>query len=380
MVGPWPPTTGGITTFMRHVVASPLKDRYVFLPFTTSRPGKRNVAGDNYGYRAMFQGGLKRVLQGIFITLWHLFVFPFVLVARRPSVVQIHAPDFQAFWEAALYLAMTRALRRPVVFRIGGSFNHFWNASGPRVRGLIRRVIDAAEVLVVQSDHWRRYVIEQVGRAGPIVVVNNFVPAPMVVGRDDSRPAMPRFLLYAGENPKLKGVYVVFEAARALKARGIAVDITLMAVTAPLRAEIARDGLGDLVRQLDFLPHDEVIGLLRRTDVFLQISYSEGFPNTLLEAMAAGCAAIATPVGAVPEVVGEDGVAAFVIQPGDARALADRMARFATEPGLVQAMALRAQARLRERFTDLTVARALDMAYRTAMLDEAGRAAMIRED
>ncbi len=367
MVGPWPPTTGGITTFMRNVVASPLKDQYTFVPFTTSRPGKRNVAGDNYGYMAMFRGGLKRVLQGIFITLWHLVIFPFVLLVRRPALVQIHAPDFQAFWEGALYLLMAKILRCPVVFRIGGSFNHFWNASSPRIRNLIRRTLGAADVLVVQSDHWRRYVIENVGRAGPIVVVNNFVPATTLARRAEARPGVPRFLLYAGENPKLKGAYVVFEAARALKARGIAVNITLMAVTTPLRDEIAREGLGALVNQRDFLPHAQVIDLLRQTDVFLQISYSEGFPNTLLEAMAAGCTAIATPVGAVPEVVGEDGIAAFIIQPGDAVALAERMARFATEPGLVQTMAERAQSRLAEKFTDRVVAVALDRAYRTAM-------------
>lgn len=366
MVGPWPPTTGGITTFMRNVAASPLKDQYDFVPFTTSRPGKRNVVGDNYGYMAMFRGGLWRVLQGILITLWHLTVFPLAVMRHRPAVVQVHSPDFQAFWEAALYLVMARLLRRPVVYRIGGSFNRFWDASGPRVRALIARTLNAADVLVVQSEHWRRYVVTHVGRGGPIMVVNNFVSATSVVERVEARPAVPRFLLYAGENPRLKGAYVVFEALRLLVSRGIDVDVTLMAVTGPLRDEIAQAGLNGMLTQRDFLSHAEVQALLRRTDVFLQISYSEGFPNTLLEAMAAGCTAIATPVGAVPEVVGDDGVAAFVIEAGDAGALADRMARFATEPGLVAAMAARAGARLNERFTDVVVARALDQAYRLA--------------
>ena len=49
MVGPWPPTKGGVTTFMRNVAKSPLKEKYEFIPFTTSRPEKRDVKGDNYG-------------------------------------------------------------------------------------------------------------------------------------------------------------------------------------------------------------------------------------------------------------------------------------------------------------------------------------------
>src|SRR6267143_1184685 len=74
LVGPWPPTKGGVTTFMRNVVNSPLKEQYDFIPFTTSRPGKRNIKGDNYGYFAIFRGGLKRVAQGILITLRHLII------------------------------------------------------------------------------------------------------------------------------------------------------------------------------------------------------------------------------------------------------------------------------------------------------------------
>src|SRR5207248_67917 len=125
MVGPWPPTRGGVTTFMRNVVRSSLRDAYDFVPFTTSRPGKRNVNGDNYGYAAVLRGGLKRVAQGIFITLWHLASYPWIVLAQRPAVIQIQASDFQAFWEASLYVLMGKLLRRPVVMRIGGSFDRF---------------------------------------------------------------------------------------------------------------------------------------------------------------------------------------------------------------------------------------------------------------
>src|SRR5258705_9624921 len=91
MVGPWPPAKGGVTTFMRNVVKSPLKEKYDFIPFTTSRPGKRNVKGDNYGYAAIFRGGIKRVAQGILITFWHLLIYPWVVLVRRPALIQVQA-------------------------------------------------------------------------------------------------------------------------------------------------------------------------------------------------------------------------------------------------------------------------------------------------
>ena len=369
MVGPWPPTRGGTTTFMRNVASSSLREKYEFIPFTTSRPAKPKVRGDNYGYAAIFSGGFKRVVQGILITLWHLVLYPWVVVARRPTIIQIQANDFQAFWEASLYVLMGKIIRRPIVLRIGGAFNRFWESSGAMARIAIQWTLRLPSVLVVQSEYWKNYV-DGLGRAGPTVILNNFVPETLLEKRVLPAPAALRFLLYCGWAQKQKGAYVLLNAVRELVARDVKVDVTLMAVTESLRDEFAMAGLDGHVRMLDFLSHDAALATLRRSDVFLQISSSEGFPNMLLEAMALGCAAIVTPVGAVPEVVGADGECAFIIPAGDAARLADRMIRLAADRDLLARMAAAAQARIAERFTERTVVQVLDHAYQLAMHEQ----------
>jgi glycosyltransferase involved in cell wall biosynthesis len=371
MVGPWPPTKGGVTTFMRNVVRSPLGQKYDFIPFTTSRPGKRNVRRDNYGYAAVFRGGVKRVLQGIAITLWHLVLYPWVVLVRRPAVIQIQASDFQAFWEAALYVLMGKAMRRPLVVRIGGSFDRFYEASGPVARAAIRWTLRQPAVLVVQSEYWMRYVA-RLGRTGATIILGNFVRETLVEQRSKSRPRSPRFLLCSGEVPRLKGAYVLLDAIRMLAHRGLVVDATIMAATDPLRNQVRELGLEQTVRLLDFLEHDDALAAMRNADVFLQISSSEGFPNALLEAMALGCAAIVTPVGAVPEIVGPDGECAFVIPVGNAEALADRMERFIRDPAMHARMAAAAQSRVLGRYTENRIVPLLDGAWQLAMR-ECGR-------
>ena len=50
---------GGVTTFMLNLMGSNLAADYEFVPFTTSRPPKKNVI-NNYGYGAILHGGLWR--------------------------------------------------------------------------------------------------------------------------------------------------------------------------------------------------------------------------------------------------------------------------------------------------------------------------------
>jgi glycosyltransferase involved in cell wall biosynthesis len=366
MVGPWPPTTGGVTTFMRNVVRSSLREAYDFVPFTTSRPDKKNVKGDNYGYAAVLRGGLKRVVQGLLITLWHLASYPWIVLAQRPSVIQIQASDFQAFWEATLYVLMGKLLRRPMVMRIGGSFDRFYRESGALARAAIRWTLRQPAVLVVQSEYWKNYVAPLAPGAST-VVLSNFVSETLVVPRASPRPAAPRFLLYSGASPHLKGAYVLLDAVRMLVSRNVKAEVTIMAVPEPLRQTIIDAGLGERIRMLDFLQHDEALAVFRETDVFLQISSSEGFPNALLEAMAVGCAAIVTPVGAVPEIVGADGECAFVIPVGNAALLAERMERLVRDRTLLARMAAAAQRRVLAHYTERKVVPILDRAWQLAM-------------
>ena len=56
--------------------------------------------------------------------------------------------------------------------------------------------------------------------------------------------------------------------------------------------------------------------LLAVLDLFVMPSWTEGAPMALLEAMAAGCAIVATRVGQIPDML-EEGKAGLLVTPGD---------------------------------------------------------------
>ena len=78
-------------------------------------------------------------------------------------------------------------------------------------------------------------------------------------------------------------------------------------------------------------PREDVVPLLKMSDVYCNASRSEGFSNAVLEAMACGLPCVATRVGGNPEAV-EDGRSGFLVESEDIHALADRIRTLLRHP------------------------------------------------
>jgi glycosyltransferase involved in cell wall biosynthesis len=99
-------------------------------------------------------------------------------------------------------------------------------------------------------------------------------------------------------------------------------------LAADLRAQAASLGV-----DATFLGHrDDVPELLAAATVFALPSRWEGQPLILQEALRAGAAIVATRVGGIPNLVGDD--AAVLVRPGDAQALAAAVRAVLTDPPL----------------------------------------------
>ena len=128
----------------------------------------------------------------------------------------------------------------------------------------------------------------------------------------------------AGRLVEQKGYDLLLRATARVLADGSPLHL-VMAGDGPLRkqlaAETGRLGIAHSVHWIGF--QENVPRFLRELDVFLLPSRLEGFPIAMVEALASGLPCIATPVGGVREMVGDDG--ALVVPPEDEEALADAM-------------------------------------------------------
>ncbi|MBU0766732.1 glycosyltransferase [Patescibacteria group bacterium] len=94
---------------------------------------------------------------------------------------------------------------------------------------------------------------------------------------------------------------------------------------------------------------DDVANILSKTDIFVLPSYSEGLSNALMEAMASGCACIATEVGGNRFLI-QNGVSGFLFTPGDRDALKAHLRRLIEDEGKRKALGEAARKRIEEEF------------------------------
>jgi glycosyltransferase involved in cell wall biosynthesis len=108
-----------------------------------------------------------------------------------------------------------------------------------------------------------------------------------------------------------------------------------------------RLGVSDRIDFLGVISEEDKIRLMQTCAVYMQPTLFEGFGQAQAEAMACGAAVVSSPVGAVPEVVGQTGL---LVPPDDIAGIADAVNRLLNDPVLAARLGEQASARVAERF------------------------------
>lgn len=122
-----------------------------------------------------------------------------------------------------------------------------------------------------------------------------------------------------------------------------------------LRERLSELGVDGDARMLGYVPVDDGLPqLYRSSQAMLHVSFTEGVPQIMFEAFAAGLPIVATAVGGVPKAVGDD---ALLIPPADAGAAADALERLAADRELRERLRAGGLARVRDHTLEAECAR-----------------------
>jgi glycosyltransferase involved in cell wall biosynthesis len=196
------------------------------------------------------------------------------------------------------------------------------------------------------------------------------------VGSSDGRTETRRYLGIAperftvgwvGRMTAVKRTDDVLDSFKQLRDRGVDAALCLVG-DGPDREHLERRAhdLG-VIRDTLFLGYQEdVAPLYAAFDALVLPSGNEGTPVSVIEALAAGTPVVATRVGGVPDVVrdGEDG---FLVDPGDTRALAERLVALATDDALRERVGAAARERVVARYAVERLVDDIDRLYRSLL-------------
>ncbi|HOZ46273.1 MAG TPA: glycosyltransferase [Candidatus Hydrogenedentes bacterium] len=227
-----------------------------------------------------------------------------------------------------------------------------------RHRWLARRANQLVDCIVANSQAVARFAAEQ-ERADPALfrVIPNGIHADDFTQHGDLKQIRRRYGIPASAPlvgtvanfAPVKGYPLFLDMAERLLARRSDYHF-LMVGSGPEAADIERRirarGLADhFTRVATVSERPDIYGIL---DVFVLCSEVEGFPNAVIEAMAAGKPVVAAAVGGIPELI-ENGQTGILLDARRPEIYADAVTRIEADPARARAMAQRAAAVVRER-------------------------------
>jgi glycosyltransferase involved in cell wall biosynthesis len=246
------------------------------------------------------------------------------LAELRPQVLHAHYLTGYG-WQARL------SGFHPYVVSPWGSDLFVTTRTSRRARWWARATLGAADLVTVVSEQMREAAIRAGASADRIEMVQfgvdtqRFAPGPGEDGLAEGLGIPSGRLIFSSR--ALRPIYrqeVVIDAFARLPSDTVLVLTARNAeagyLTA-LREQVERLGLGDRVRFLDDVPDADLPHLLRLAAVVVSVPASDGFPVSVLEAMASGTLVVATDLPPIRPVLGP--LAGELLVPvGDSRALA----------------------------------------------------------
>jgi glycosyltransferase involved in cell wall biosynthesis len=315
---------GGAQTSVAQLLPALVMDFDVTL--AAHGPGPLRAAADESGVPFVELKNVRRAINP-----WRdlLGLVELVRLCRRlrPDIVHAHSSKAGALGRLAAAIAGVRIR----IFTVHGwSFAAYGGLAGHLYLWVERGFAQLTTSVVCVADSARELgTAAGACREDRTVVIHNAVDVgPLVPVRPDLGP--PR-IVSVGRLAFPKDFSTLVEALADTRADWRASLVGEGPLRAVIADDVRRHGLDKRIELLG--TRADVPDLLASADIFVLSSRSEGFPVSILEAMAAALPVVATEVGGVAEAVlhGETGL---LVPPGDPHALAEALERLLRDEGL----------------------------------------------
>lgn len=218
---------------------------------------------------------------------------------------------------------------------------------------LLKRVYGGTNVILLS---WRLYPdVGKIVSKQQVWICPNGIPETTSKKKSERHQKLP-CLLFLSNLVESKGVYVILDACQRLREKGYEFCCHFVGSEskeisrAVFESEIARRGLERMVLYHGPKYGQEKESFFQEADIFIQPTFEDCFPLTIIEAMQHGLPVVATSEGAIPDMVvhGETG---YVCEPKNVGQLTECLEKLLNDSELREQMGRNGCCRYKEKFT-----------------------------
>lgn len=327
MIGPGLDSKGGMATVERQLVdllpRYGLELRFIETYNDCSKPKKALIAAEGY--------------------------VRFCSELSQCDIIHVHMASRGSYRRKKPFIAMALRKRKRVVVHLhGGEFAKWYETELEKDgRNDIRSLFSSVDALIVLSEEWRDWVLENVCTPKKLIVMHNGVSLPPLA----CDPSSHQGVLFLGRLDACKSPDVLLRASKASLRKHPEAKLIFGGDGHPEHYwEIAdKLGIADRCEFLGWVVGEDKERLFSRAGVYCLPSKNEGMPMSVLEAMAHGIPTVSTPVGGVPQVI-EDSVDGFLFPVDDENRLSEIIDQLLESPELRKRIGSAGRAKIAARF------------------------------
>lgn len=338
LVAPLPPPYGGIANWTRIIISALGGDSNWETTVVDTSPRLRATEGRSL---------LNRVVDGFRSTLKARKALGCV-IREGVSVVHITTSGSLALFRDSILLSYLAKHSVPTVYHIHfGRVPDILNSGSWEKAALLRNLALCSKVIAIDAATAR--ALEPVVGKRKVVLTGNPVDLNEMDLVSNKTTEDTSSIVYIGWLIPTKGIAELCDAWRCIYKKFPNWKLELIGPYNPTTLEKMTLDIDDGLEITGELTHEEAMRRLATSSIAVLPSYTEGFPNFVLEAMSLGKPVVATAVGAIPEMVGDE--RGILIPPRNAKALELALEKLMDNPFKRQELGLKAKDFVRKNYS-----------------------------